>query len=462
MEDDGGIDPAEAELQKSIFDRAENAVMLKKLLTSKDPADLQAANRLIKNLVDEEAKRNERRAELHSLIDRIETSTSLLTEMLSQPSVDQELVGDLVTTCKNLRQKLAACATETADETTSVLQASENIEKALQLFEDRKSNLFAAPLSNSSSATRGSQKQQEQATADTPLSLVDELLIGLSEEFAVAAAVPPLAPKYNEDLLLNLDVEIKDGRGDGSHVTNNQNVNPNGKPTKGADTLDEIERISREMMEQSLKNSGFPTSVSTKKTEKATLSQLQKNSSLDKPNNGTIPASATLIESTHSIEPSAMNFLDLDFLEKPNSATTNKNSSTGAQLNSKPKKSPRGSTSNEDDLLLTLETQKTPSSKEPTARPSNENLNFNLNSVKEVDLEKIDLCENVKPIELTLLDDEDTPCSDVTVTVTMGKVPEFPESVLVAIVTLANKSQTAGLLNYVFQLAPPKGMQVSN
>lgn len=61
----------EAELQKSIFDRTENAAILKKLLQSKDPSDLQAANRLIKNLVDEETRRIERRSELHSLIDRM-------------------------------------------------------------------------------------------------------------------------------------------------------------------------------------------------------------------------------------------------------------------------------------------------------------------------------------------------------------------------------------------------------
>ncbi|CAG7733895.1 unnamed protein product [Allacma fusca] len=478
-EESAAADAAEAELQKSIFDRAENAAILKKLLSSTDPADLNAANRLIKSLADEESKRNERRSELHSLIDRIDTSTSLLTEMLNQPTLDKELTEDLAVTCNNLRQKLGSIPTETNDEITSVLQASENIEKVLKLHEQQKELKSKSPQSPNTTAENDLLNQPPISEGIPQLtssfSLADELLMGLSDEFSIASNMPTktLQGTDSENLLLNFDLDISSG--EGKKLLDRAGSLDDEKIQKNPDTLDEIERLSRELMQQGLKNSqGRSPVFVVKKTERAaTLNQLQKNSSTSSQEaplnlNTQLPLEVDVkLDANHS----NLTFLDLDFLENPNKkdGLAVEKSVNNSQLTNDlaPKKSPRGSTSNEDESLLNLsENQKNetldilPSKVEQLQtkiQPS-----FNLNSVKEVDLDDIELHEKINPIELNLITETDgnKTCKDVNVTLTLGRVPDYPRSVRVAVITLSNRNSSSELFNYVFQLLPPKGMQV--
>lgn len=256
----------DAEFQKSIFERGENAAILKRLLQSKDPSDLQAANRLIKNLVDEEARRNERRAELHSLIDRIETSTGLLTEMLNQRNIDKEIVDELVDTCRSLRQKLGDVATETSDEVTSLLQASENIEKVLLLYDAKKES-----IGKQSQSREDENETRPECSDHNKLSLADELLMNLGDEEMkdVIQQEHQNATKSiatGEDLL-NLDIDLASTGA--CTVTKSFNSTSKGddqiKCTKPdpVEPFHEIGQISREMMEQGLK--GAPNLSQSKK-----------------------------------------------------------------------------------------------------------------------------------------------------------------------------------------------------
>lgn len=264
----------DAEFQKSIFERGENAVILKRLLQSKDPSDLQAANRLIKNLVDEEARRNERRAELHSLIDRIETSTGLLTEMLTQPDIENEIVEELAETCRSLREKLGGVATETNDEATSLLQASENIENVLILYDSKKNhlgkrskpqeknNVSAGTLANGKECT----SERTGASATMELSLADQLLMNLGDEKINGVIQQAHSLSQNnkwsnsDNLLLNLDIDLT------TPVSiphkNVTEVDTAGK-VEPVEPFDEISKLSREMMEQGLR--GMPNLTQSKK-----------------------------------------------------------------------------------------------------------------------------------------------------------------------------------------------------
>lgn len=255
----------ETEFQKSIFERGENAVILKRLLQSKDPSDLQAANRLIKNLVDEEARRNERRAELHSLIDRIETSTGLLTEMLSQSKIDKEIVEELVETCRSLRQKLGGVATETNDEVTSLLQASENIENVIALYESKKEFLTSAQSSPQDEECAGAPLVP--SVKDNPvvneLSLADQFLMNLGDDKMNGVIQQSHLQQIgacadSDNLLLNLDIDM-------SPVMPQQkqkSIDADLKPIV-TEPFDEISKLSREMMEQGLK--GLPNASQSKK-----------------------------------------------------------------------------------------------------------------------------------------------------------------------------------------------------
>ncbi|ODN04455.1 ADP-ribosylation factor-binding protein GGA1 [Orchesella cincta] len=462
----------EAELQKSIFERKENALILKRLLQSKNPSDLQAANRLIKDLVEEETRRNERRAELHSLIDRIETSTGLLTEMLNQVSIDKEIVDELVDTCRNLQQKLGGVATETNDEVTSLLQASENIETVLMLHDTKKDAIKQLPRESLDAAAQTA----PEASAAKELSLADQLLLDLVDDKRSVASgscsigLQQFANKSGEDsgnLLLNLDIDC-------APIPISQrpdlDLKKNSKP-EPVEPFGEISKISREMMEQGLK--GVPNSSQLKKTDKTPLSQIKLPSEEQEKPPTLLQQNPIIVP---SLQPDPMSLLDLDFLEKPLLKSTN-NSSSSSHLHNESENCPEQPKPNEN-LLLVLESEKPTTvennhtngngtnnnkgnSQKISTTPNNGIANnqgsgFSLNTVRDLDLEKIDLIDDLKPLELQLEDSS----KDVCLTLTFGKYSDFPDSVTVAVVTLTNRSKSNGLLNYVFQLLPPKGLQV--
>ncbi|CAL8092952.1 unnamed protein product [Orchesella dallaii] len=477
----------EAELQKSIFERKENALILKRLLQSKNPSDLQAANRLIKDLVEEETKRNERRAELHSLIDRIETSTGLLTEMLSQSSIDKEIVDELVDTCRNLQQKLGGVATETNDEVTSLLQASENIENVLLLHDSKKNSIKkASEKENSDGAAEGA----PEASAVKELSLADQLLLDLVDDNRAATSssgsrqqsINKIGEYDSGNLLLNLDIDC-------APLATPQRVDLDLKKTTKPEPVEpfgEISKLSREMMEQGLK--GVPNCSQLKKTDKTPLSQIkrpseeqEKPATLLQQNPIIVP---TLPETSHNSQPDPLSLLDLDFLEKPLLKSTS-NLSSASHIHNESENCIDQPKANDENLLLVLESEKSPLENSNTNgmnynkgstqkissilqegtvasnngvgnKISNVNSGFSLNTVRDLDLEKIDLIDDLKPLELQLEDNS----KDVCLTLTFGRYSGFPDSVTVAVVTLTNRSKSNGLLNYVFQLLPPKGLQV--
>jgi hypothetical protein len=80
-----------------------------------------------------------------------------------------------------------------------------------------------------------------------------------------------------------------------------------------------------------------------------------------------------------------------------------------------------------------------------------------MNSVKELDLDSIDLIDDLTPIDLKLEDG----CKDVSLSLTFGTSSGLSNRVKVAVITLTNRSASYPLSNYVFQLLPPKGIQVS-
>jgi len=67
----------------SVFEDDEKSKLLKRLLQSKHPDDLQAANRLIKSMVREDEKRTERQCKATSKVDQVQNNCQLLMEMLT-------------------------------------------------------------------------------------------------------------------------------------------------------------------------------------------------------------------------------------------------------------------------------------------------------------------------------------------------------------------------------------------
>lgn len=103
----------------SVFQDEENSKLLQYLLQSKNPEDLQAANRLIKNMVKEDDKRAELKSKRISELEAVNNNVRLLHEMLDsyQPessSQDElDLIKELRQSCDKLKSYMHKLAVET-------------------------------------------------------------------------------------------------------------------------------------------------------------------------------------------------------------------------------------------------------------------------------------------------------------------------------------------------------------
>ncbi|CAK9822893.1 ADP-ribosylation factor-binding protein GGA3 [Anthophora retusa] len=129
--------------RSTIFDDEEKSKLLQKLLQSKNPDDLQAANRLIKTMVRED----ERRVQLNSRrimeLESVHNNAKLLSEMLDSYSCngtskeDLELMKELHQACERLKPIVLKLANETQDNEGmigDVLAASDELEQVFEKY----------------------------------------------------------------------------------------------------------------------------------------------------------------------------------------------------------------------------------------------------------------------------------------------------------------------------------------
>ncbi|XP_031825412.1 ADP-ribosylation factor-binding protein Gga [Nomia melanderi] len=127
----------------TIFDDEEKSKLLQKLLQSKHPDDLLAANRLIKSMVRED----ERRVQLNSRrimeLESIHNNVKLLSEMLDSynwketSKEDLELMKELKQACERLKPIVLRLANETQDNEEmlgDVLAASDELEQVFEKY----------------------------------------------------------------------------------------------------------------------------------------------------------------------------------------------------------------------------------------------------------------------------------------------------------------------------------------
>ncbi|KAJ8979998.1 hypothetical protein NQ317_016661 [Molorchus minor] len=123
-------------LTNSIFQDEEKSKLLQKLLQSKDPEDIQAANWLIKSMVKEDDKRAELKSKRISELESIQNNVRLLNEMLDsyKPDVSStaelDLIRELYQNCERLRptiHKLAMESHHSEGMLGDVLEASDEI-----------------------------------------------------------------------------------------------------------------------------------------------------------------------------------------------------------------------------------------------------------------------------------------------------------------------------------------------
>nr|XP_023507803.1 ADP-ribosylation factor-binding protein GGA3 isoform X2 [Equus caballus] len=126
-----------------VFDDEEKSKLLAKLLKSKNPDDLQEANKLIKSMVKEDEARIQKVTKRLHTLEEVNNNVKLLNEMLLHYSkedsseADKELMKELFDRCENKRRTLFKLASETEDNDNSlgdILQASDNLSRVINSY----------------------------------------------------------------------------------------------------------------------------------------------------------------------------------------------------------------------------------------------------------------------------------------------------------------------------------------
>uniref|UniRef100_A0A8D0DRM2 Golgi associated, gamma adaptin ear containing, ARF binding protein 1 n=1 Tax=Salvator merianae TaxID=96440 RepID=A0A8D0DRM2_SALMN len=150
-----------------IFDDEEKSKMLARLLKSSHPEDLRAANKLIKEMVQEDQKRMEKISKRVNTIEEVNYNVKLLTEVVTNYSKEEmtesseDLMKELYQRCERMRPMLFRLASDTEDNDEAlaeILQANDNLTQVINLYkqlvkgEEINGEAVAGPLRGSTSA----------------------------------------------------------------------------------------------------------------------------------------------------------------------------------------------------------------------------------------------------------------------------------------------------------------------
>ncbi|XP_041062141.1 ADP-ribosylation factor-binding protein GGA1-like isoform X2 [Carcharodon carcharias] len=130
------LPPPSPRMKSSLFDDDEKSKLLARLIKSNNPEDLQAANRLIKNVIKEDQEKSEKINKRIHTIEEVHNNTKLLSEMLSLyqteglPEDQIEVLKGLYQSCEKLRPTLFRLASDTIDNDEAlveILQANDSL-----------------------------------------------------------------------------------------------------------------------------------------------------------------------------------------------------------------------------------------------------------------------------------------------------------------------------------------------
>ncbi|CAL9700742.1 unnamed protein product [Knipowitschia caucasica] len=143
LPDDKPLPPPPPRAKSAIFDDEEKSKELSRLLKSTHPDDLRAANKLIKEMVQEDQKRVEKVSKRVNAIQEVNESVSLLSQLLegysreSTSHSNQELIKDLYQRCEKMRPTLFRLASDTEDNDDAlgnILEANERLTQAINKY----------------------------------------------------------------------------------------------------------------------------------------------------------------------------------------------------------------------------------------------------------------------------------------------------------------------------------------
>ncbi|NXP19402.1 GGA1 protein, partial [Scytalopus superciliaris] len=167
LPDDAPFPPPPPRPKNIIFDDEEKSKTLARLLKSSHPEDLRAANKLIKEMVQEDQKRMEKISKRVNAIEEVNNNVKLLTEMVTNYSKgettesNEDLMKELYQRCERMRPMLFRLASDTEDNDEAlaeILQANDNLTQVINLYkqlvrgEEINGETVTGPLRGSTSA----------------------------------------------------------------------------------------------------------------------------------------------------------------------------------------------------------------------------------------------------------------------------------------------------------------------
>ncbi|KAG5335060.1 GGA1 protein, partial [Acromyrmex charruanus] len=132
-----------SKIKNNIFENEEMSKHLRRLLHSKDPSDLQSANRLIKFMVKEDEERLQLNSRRGMELESVQNNVMLLSEMLDSynqnetSTEDLELMKELYQACERLKPILLRLASETQgnfEMLGNVLAASDELNQVFEKY----------------------------------------------------------------------------------------------------------------------------------------------------------------------------------------------------------------------------------------------------------------------------------------------------------------------------------------
>ncbi|KAJ8364096.1 hypothetical protein SKAU_G00129270 [Synaphobranchus kaupii] len=137
--------PLSPRTEGSVFDEEEKSKLLARLLKSRHPDDLQAANRLIKNTIKEEQEKLEKVSKRITAMEEVESNTKHLKKLLENHRRGESSEGQLEEMrnlheqCDKLRPTLFRLASDTVDNDDAlaeILQANDKLTLVVSLYQE--------------------------------------------------------------------------------------------------------------------------------------------------------------------------------------------------------------------------------------------------------------------------------------------------------------------------------------
>ncbi|XP_056263926.1 ADP-ribosylation factor-binding protein GGA1-like [Pseudoliparis swirei] len=299
--------------KNAIFEDEEKSKTLSRLLNSSHPEDLKAANKLIKEMVQEDQKRAEKVSKRVNAIQEVKESVALLTQLLQDDDgaagnqSNAELVQDLYQRCEKMRPTLFRLASDTEDNDEAlaeILQANDSLTQVINQYKQQVKGEIVNNTLNTQRTTGGGTALLDLSGLDTSpqsppefptptdgltapsqemgVSLLDDELMSLGLSEGTHTSNPPSQPEdstawdsFQSSDSIDADIPAAPSLLSPDPASHSQPLSPGS--TAGNSALDELDLLGKTLMQQSLPPEGLQVKWD-KQQCKPTLRDLQSKS----------------------------------------------------------------------------------------------------------------------------------------------------------------------------------------